>query len=158
MGPGSVSSQGDADVREATHIAREMIFTCGFSRGLGPVALMEPARLATPYSDDETAASTSQVGSAVARIALGEVDEVNSSGLHMSEECCRPPSLVSSWGLAVTSMMVLAHPMVAVGGSRLRLVTVCCPCWGSDAGDHTLCSMTVWWGLARPDRSLPCLV
>ena len=81
MGPGSVSSQGDADVREATHIAREMIFTCGFSRGLGPVALMEPARLATPYSDDETAASTSQVGSAVARIALGEVDEVNPSGL-----------------------------------------------------------------------------
>ena len=76
MGPGSVSSQGDADVREANHIAREMIFTCGFSRGLGPVALMEPARLSTPYSDDESAASTAQVGSAVARIALGEVDEV----------------------------------------------------------------------------------
>ena len=119
MGPGSVSSQGDADVREATHIAREMIFTCGFSRGLGPVALMEPARLATPYSDDETAASTSQVGSAVARIALGEVDEVSPLVLHMWVPCCRPPSPLPSWGLAVASRIALWPVLMeAVGGSR----------------------------------------
>ena len=101
MGQGSVSSQGDGDVREATHIAREMIFTCGFSRGLGPVALMEPARLATPYSDDETAASTSQVGSAVARIALGEVDEVRSC-------------------LSSDELQVTAQSASAVGMGRLK--------------------------------------
>ena len=76
LGPGSVSSQGDGDVREVNHIAREMILMCGFSPSLGPVALMEPERLGTPHSDEETAASAPRIGSDVARIALGEIDQV----------------------------------------------------------------------------------
>lgn len=84
LGPGSVSSQGDMDAREVAHIAREMIFTCGFSPALGPVALMKPQDLGAPRSDEETAASEPRLGSSVSRIALSEVDQVGDHAVCMS--------------------------------------------------------------------------
>lgn len=41
MGESSVSTAGSADLETANVIAREMIYRCGFSQKLGPLALMD---------------------------------------------------------------------------------------------------------------------
>ncbi|PSC74371.1 ATP-dependent zinc metalloprotease chloroplastic [Micractinium conductrix] len=41
LGEANVSTAGAADLEGANHIAREMVFRCGFSKRLGPVSLMD---------------------------------------------------------------------------------------------------------------------
>ena len=41
LGEASVSTAGAGDLDVANGIAREMVFRCGFSKRLGPVALMD---------------------------------------------------------------------------------------------------------------------
>ena len=44
FGAANISSAGAADIMHANHIAREMIFKCGWSDTIGPVSIMDDNR------------------------------------------------------------------------------------------------------------------
>ena len=79
LGPSRVSTAGASDLAEANSIAQEMIFRCGFSRRLGPVAMWEES----PSSLGQGGHSIAQVGSALGSIALADIEEVG------TPEACR---------------------------------------------------------------------
>lgn len=60
LGDANISTAGTADLNEANAVAKEMIYRCGFSKQLGPVALMD--------SEDSFVAEAHQT-SAIANIS-----------------------------------------------------------------------------------------
>jgi len=75
LGEGNVTTAGASDLEHVNSIAREMIYRCGFSKRLGPVALMDNEEV---YINKEQSRSIANIGTELAAIALTEVEEVQS--------------------------------------------------------------------------------
>lgn len=75
LGEGNVTTAGASDLEHVNNIAREMIYRCGFSKRLGPVALMDTEEV---YINKEQSRSIANIGTELAAIALTEVEEVQS--------------------------------------------------------------------------------
>jgi len=73
LGEGNVTTAGASDLEHVNSIAREMIYRCGFSKRLGPVALMDNEEV---YINKEQSRSIANIGTELAAIALTEVEEV----------------------------------------------------------------------------------
>ena len=78
LGEGNVTTAGASDLEHVNSIAREMIYRCGFSKRLGPVALMDNEEV---YINKEQSRSIANIGTELAAIALTEVEEVQSMPL-----------------------------------------------------------------------------
>ncbi len=79
LGEGNVTTAGASDLEHVNSIAREMIYRCGFSKRLGPVALMDNEEV---YINKEQSRSIANIGTELAAIALTEVEEVQSLPPH----------------------------------------------------------------------------
>ncbi len=75
LGEGNVTTAGASDLEHVNSIAREMVYRCGFSKRLGPVALMDNEEV---YINKEQSRSIANIGTELAAIALTEVEEVQS--------------------------------------------------------------------------------
>ncbi|KAL0023671.1 hypothetical protein WJX77_011852 [Trebouxia sp. C0004] len=73
LGEGNVTTAGASDLEHVNSIAREMIYRCGFSKRLGPVALMDNEEV---YINKEQSRSIANIGTELAAIALTEVEEL----------------------------------------------------------------------------------
>ncbi|DBA75980.1 TPA: hypothetical protein ACH3X2_008914 [Trebouxia sp. C0005] len=73
LGEGNVTTAGASDLEHVNNIAREMIYRCGFSKRLGPVALMDTEEV---YINKEQSRSIANIGTELAAIALTEVEEL----------------------------------------------------------------------------------
>lgn len=73
LGEGNVTTAGASDLEHVNSIAREMVYRCGFSKRLGPVALMDNEEV---YINKEQSRSIANIGTELAAIALTEVEEV----------------------------------------------------------------------------------
>lgn len=69
MGEANMSTAGGADLEHANNIAREMVYRCGFSRRLGPVAMMDTEEV---YINKERSRSVANISTPLARIAMEE--------------------------------------------------------------------------------------
>ena len=72
LGPSRISTAGASDLAEANSVAQEMIFRCGFSKRLGPVALWEERQSYLGQGGHGIA----NIGTGLARLALADVEEV----------------------------------------------------------------------------------
>jgi len=73
LGESKISTAGAKDVRVANLIAREMIYKCGFSKRLGPVALMGYNQ---GYLRGDGGEWVANLGSEVAAMAYADIVEV----------------------------------------------------------------------------------
>ena len=73
LGAGNVSTAGSGDIETANYIAREMIFRCGFSKRLGPVALMDNNQ---EFINRDGTHALSNMSTEIAAIATQEIQEV----------------------------------------------------------------------------------
>ena len=73
LGEGNVTTAGASDLEHVNSIAREMVYRCGFSKRLGPVALMDNEEV---YINKGQSRSIANIGTELAAIALTEVEEV----------------------------------------------------------------------------------
>ena len=73
MGEANVTTAGGADLAMANNVAREMVYRCGFSARLGPVALMDSEEV---YLNRERTRSVANISTPLARIAMEEVQAV----------------------------------------------------------------------------------
>ena len=78
MGEANVTTAGGADLAMANNVAREMVYRCGFSARLGPVALMDSEEV---YLNRERTRSVANISTPLARIAMEEVQAVRHSAL-----------------------------------------------------------------------------
>ena len=60
-------------MEQANNIAREMVYRCGFSRRLGPVALMDTEEVFIGRGRTRTVAN---IGTELATIAMADIEEV----------------------------------------------------------------------------------
>lgn len=74
LGEGAVSTASAADLQQANNIAREMVYRCGFSKRLGPVALMDTEDVFIGRSRTRTIAN---IGTELAAIAMADIEEVS---------------------------------------------------------------------------------
>ena len=93
MGEGNVTTAGASDLEHVNSIAREMVYRCGFSKRLGPVALMDTEEV---YINKEQSRSIANIGTELAAIALTEVEEVTFAALTQGQ--CRK----GCWGSALS--------------------------------------------------------
>ena len=73
LGDASISTASAGDVEQANNIAREMVYRCGFSRRLGPVALMDTEEVFIGRGRTRTVAN---IGTELATIAMADIEEV----------------------------------------------------------------------------------
>ena len=73
LGEGRISTAGMRDFDSANNIAREMVYRCGFSRRLGPVALMDTEEVFIGRGRTRTVAN---IGTELATIAMADIEEV----------------------------------------------------------------------------------
>ena len=73
LGAGRISTAGMRDVDAANNIAREMVYRCGFSRRLGPVALMSSEER---FLHDARTRGVANISSELARIAMADIRDV----------------------------------------------------------------------------------
>ncbi|KAK9861664.1 hypothetical protein WJX84_001635 [Apatococcus fuscideae] len=73
LGAGNVSTAGSGDIETANYIAREMIFRCGFSKRLGPVALMDNNQ---EFINRDGTHALSNMSTEIAAIATQEIQEL----------------------------------------------------------------------------------
>jgi cell division protease FtsH len=73
LGEGHVSTAGASDIDSANNIAREMVYRCGFSKRLGPVALMDDEEV---YINRDRTRAVANIGTELAQIAMLEVEEL----------------------------------------------------------------------------------
>ena len=73
LGEGRISTAGARDVDSANNIAREMVYRCGFSRRLGPVALMGSEER---FLNDTRTRGVANISSELARIAMADIKDV----------------------------------------------------------------------------------
>ena len=81
MGEANVTTAGGADLAMANNVAREMVYRCGFSARLGPVALMDSEEV---YLNRERTRSVANISTPLARIAMEEVQAVRQA----PARCC----------------------------------------------------------------------
>lgn len=74
----------------ANLVAREMIYKCGFSRRLGPVALMDST---TGFLRGQSANYVSDMGSELTAVALTDVSEVRTPAVGSSASFRRTKKL-----------------------------------------------------------------
>lgn len=86
MGEGNVTTAGASDLENVNHIAREMIYRCGFSKRLGPVSLMDNEEV---FINKERTRGIANIGTELAAIALTEVEEVCALALCPSQRTGR---------------------------------------------------------------------
>ena len=73
LGEGRISTAGRRDFDSANNIAREMVYRCGFSRRLGPVALMSSEER---FLHDARTRGVANISSELARIAMADIRDV----------------------------------------------------------------------------------
>lgn len=73
LGEGRISTAGMRDFDSANNIAREMVYRCGFSRRLGPVALMSSEER---FLHDARTRGVANISSELARIAMADIRDV----------------------------------------------------------------------------------
>ncbi|KAK9821723.1 hypothetical protein WJX81_004862 [Elliptochloris bilobata] len=73
LGESRVSTAGARDLDAANNVAREMVYRCGFSRRLGPVALMGSDQR---FLHDARTRGVSNISTELARIALADVRDL----------------------------------------------------------------------------------
>jgi hypothetical protein len=73
VGEANISTAGGTDLAMANNIAREMVYRCGFSKRLGPIALMDTEEV---YLNRERSRSIANISTPLARIATEEVQAV----------------------------------------------------------------------------------
>lgn len=72
LGEGSITTAGGIDLKRVNNIAREMVYRCGFSKRLGPVALMDNEEV---FIGSRTR-SVANIGTELAAIAYTDIQEV----------------------------------------------------------------------------------
>ena len=77
LGDAFISTAGAADLELANLVAREMVYKCGFSRRLGPVALMDSQ---TGFLRGHGSETMADIGTELAAIALTDIKDVRYSG------------------------------------------------------------------------------
>ncbi|KAK9810298.1 hypothetical protein WJX72_008286 [[Myrmecia] bisecta] len=73
LGESNISMAGAGDLEGVNNVAREMVYRCGFSKRLGPVALMDTEEVFINKGRSRTVAN---IGSELARVALTDVEEL----------------------------------------------------------------------------------
>lgn len=73
MGEAAISTASAGDLESVNAIAREMVYRCGFSKRLGPVALMDNDEV---FINKEYTRPVADISTPLARIALTEIEEV----------------------------------------------------------------------------------
>jgi ATP-dependent Zn protease len=73
LGEGNMTTAGGADLDNVNNIAREMVYRCGFSKRLGPVALMDTEEV---FIGRGRTRAVANIGSELAAIALTDIEEV----------------------------------------------------------------------------------
>jgi ATP-dependent Zn protease len=73
LGEGNLTTASGGDLRLVNNIAREMVYRCGFSKRLGPVALMDNEEVFLGSSRTRTVAN---IGTELAAIAYTDISEV----------------------------------------------------------------------------------
>lgn len=68
-----MTTAGGADLDNVNNIAREMVYRCGFSKRLGPVALMDTEEV---FIGRGRTRAVANIGSELAAIALTDIEEV----------------------------------------------------------------------------------
>ena len=76
VGEANLSTTGGSDLAMANNIAREMVYRCGFSARLGPIALMDTEEV---YLNRERTRSVANISTPLARVATEEVQAVRYS-------------------------------------------------------------------------------
>jgi len=70
LGDANISTAGAADLNQANAVAKEMIYRCGFSKQLGPVALMDSED--TYVAEQHRTSAIGNISTDIARIAFDE--------------------------------------------------------------------------------------
>ena len=74
LGDANVSTASSGDLEQANNIAREMVYRCGFSKRLGPVALMDNEEV---FIGRGRTRAVANVGTELAAVALADIEEVS---------------------------------------------------------------------------------
>jgi cell division protease FtsH len=74
LGEGAVSTASAGDLEQANNIAREMVYRCGFSKRLGPVALMDTEEV---FIGRKRTRVVANIGTELATIAMADIEEVS---------------------------------------------------------------------------------
>ncbi len=90
MGEANVTTAGGADLAMANNVAREMVYRCGFSARLGPVALMDSEEV---YLNRERTRSVANISTPLARIAMEEVQAVRHDTINPQQLSMRRPTV-----------------------------------------------------------------
>jgi cell division protease FtsH len=80
LGEANITNIGGGDLRKVNNIAREMVYRCGFSKRLGPVALMDNEQ---SFIGRTRTRAVANIGTELAAIAYTDVEEVRASA-----SCC----------------------------------------------------------------------
>ena len=73
MGEENLTTAGGGDLVMANNVAREMVYRCGFSARIGPVALMDNEEV---YLNRGRTRSVANISTPLARVAMEEVQAV----------------------------------------------------------------------------------
>lgn len=73
LGEANISTASAGDIDQANNIAREMVYRCGFSKRLGPVALMDTEEVFIGRSRTRAVAN---IGTELATVAMADIEEV----------------------------------------------------------------------------------
>ena len=73
LGEANISTASAGDLEQANNIAREMVYRCGFSKRLGPVALMDNEEV---FIGRGRTRAVANIGTELAAIALADIEEV----------------------------------------------------------------------------------
>ena len=103
LGDAFISTAGASDLELANLIAREMVYKCGFSRRLGPVALMDSQ---TGFLRGHGSETMADIGTELAAIALTDIKDVRRSG----QSPQHPPDLQASMAQACACMCATSEP------------------------------------------------
>lgn len=73
LGEANITTAGGGDLDNVNNIAREMVYRCGFSKRLGPVALMDTEEV---FIGKGRTRAVANIGTELAAIALTDIEEV----------------------------------------------------------------------------------
>lgn len=76
LGEANITTAGGGDLDNVNNIAREMVYRCGFSKRLGPVALMDTEEV---FIGKGRTRAVANIGTELAAIALTDIEEVCAS-------------------------------------------------------------------------------
>ncbi len=76
LGDANISTASSGDLEQANNIAREMVYRCGFSKRLGPVALMDNEEV---FIGRGRTRAVANIGTELAAVALADIEDVSIS-------------------------------------------------------------------------------